>query len=145
MNLERQCSSAGHWGEQQYRQLFPPGDKGVERLVLVAEDSSPARELASVPHVVGFLVARHLASEWELENLVVAHDVRRNGIGQQLLNALLAAAGKTTSDSVFLEVRESNTAARALYEKAGFELGGRRVAYYTDPIEDAVLYQRRLS
>ena len=45
---------------------------------------------------------------------------------------------------MFLEVRESNIAARKLYEKAGFEPTGRRKSYYTDPLEDALLYRRSL-
>jgi ribosomal-protein-alanine N-acetyltransferase len=57
------------------------------------------------------------------------------------MDALLSAARETNSDSVFLEVRESNVAARSLYEKAGFEQEGRRKSYYTNPMEDAVLYR----
>jgi len=91
--------------------------------------------------ISGFLVARHLAPEWELENIVVAPSARRIGLGSRLLNALLANARETDSEAVFLEVRESNAAARSLYEKAGFEPTGRRKAYYTNPAEDAVLYR----
>jgi [ribosomal protein S18]-alanine N-acetyltransferase len=90
------------------------------------------------------LVARHLAPEWELENIVVAPSARRQGLGNRLLNALLAAARETHSASVFLEVRESNSAARTLYEKAGFKQTGRRKSYYTDPLEDAVLYRQTI-
>jgi ribosomal-protein-alanine N-acetyltransferase len=46
---------------------------------------------------------------------------------------------------VFLEVRESNAAARCFYEKAGFVQTGRRKSYYTDPAEDAVLYRYDLA
>ena len=114
----------------------------------MAEDSLliPATESGDGPSsgVVGFLIARHLAPEWELENIVVAHIARRKGLGKLLLNALLSAARETNSDSVFLEVRESNAAARTLYEKAGFEQTGRRKTYYTNPTEDAVLYRGTL-
>jgi ribosomal-protein-alanine N-acetyltransferase len=95
--------------------------------------------------VQGFVVARHVAPEWELENIVVAPAVRRRGLGQRLLDALLAAARETNSSSVFLEVRESNAAARCFYEKAGFVQTGRRKSYYTDPAEDAVLYRYDLA
>ncbi len=67
---------------------------------------------------------------------------RQKGIGKRLFESLLAAARETNSSSVFLEVRESNAAARTLYEGVGFEPTGRRKSYYTDPIEDAVLYRR---
>lgn len=148
MRLERLSASAGHWTEAQYRQAFERD--GPERLVLVAEATLP---LAPGPGAsqdsglafVAFLVARHLAPEWELENIVVDLSARRKGLGKRLLEALLAAARETNSRSVFLEVRESNAAARTLYEMAGFEQTGRRKSYYTNPLEDAVLYRRTLA
>jgi ribosomal-protein-alanine acetyltransferase len=143
LSLERQCATAAHWTEPQYRQAFQR--EGPERLILVAGASLP---VASRPDagggVLGFLVARHLAHEWELENIVVAPSARRQGLGNRLLNALFTAARETNSASVFLEVRESNASARTFYEKAGFEQSGRRKSYYTSPVEDAVLYRRSL-
>jgi ribosomal-protein-alanine N-acetyltransferase len=75
---------------------------------------------------------------------VVAPAACRQGIGKQLLDALLVQVAETDSDSVFLEVRESNTGARLLYEKAGFQQAGRRKSYYTDPVEDAIVYRRSM-
>jgi len=147
--LESACPTAAHWTEAQYKQAVQPDSNDPERLVLVAE-ASPATEeetgqvsagQVSRSSIVGFLVARHLASEWELENIVVAPASRQKGLGGQLLDALLAAARQTDNESVFLEVRESNTAARMLYEKAGFQQTGRRKSYYTNPPEDAILYR----
>jgi ribosomal-protein-alanine N-acetyltransferase len=135
MQLERQSATAGHWTEEQYRHAFQRD--GATRLVLVgSEDSetSPA----------GFLVAQHLPPEWELENIVVAPTARRNGLGKRLLDSLLDAAKKTNSTAVFLEVRESNAAARTLYKRTGFEQTGHRKAYYKNPSEDAVLYRLTL-
>jgi ribosomal-protein-alanine acetyltransferase len=143
LSLQQQSATAAHWTEEQHRQAFQ--GEGMERLVLVAEASEP---IAAGPdaggRVLGFLVARHLAPEWELENIVVTSSARRQGHGNRLLSALLVTAHETNSASVFLEVRESNSAARTLYEKAGFEQTGRRKSYYTDPLEDAVLYRRTL-
>jgi ribosomal-protein-alanine acetyltransferase len=148
MDLERQCVTAGHWTEEQYRHALRRG--GPERLLLVADASVPIASgddetrAGAASGIRGFLVAQHLAPEWELENIVVAPTARRKGLGKRLLDALLAASRKTNSNSVFLEVRESNVAARTLYEKAGFDPAGRRKFYYTDPPEDAVLYRRNL-
>lgn len=146
MELERACDSAAHWTEQQYRQAFSNGD--VERLVLVADTPLHSLSQSTIPdagsNTFGFLVAQHLAAEWELENLVVAPSSRRQGLGEQLLHALLATARETKSECVFLEVRESNSAARSLYEKTGFEQTGSRKAYYKNPSEDAVLYKLNL-
>jgi ribosomal-protein-alanine N-acetyltransferase len=143
MKLEQQSATAGHWTEEQYRLAFQP--EGARRLVLVAEVPRFVPEATRVgTGPLGFLVALHLPPEWELENIVVAHAVRRKGIGKRLLGALLAAAKETNSASVFLEVRESNAAARTLYEAGGFEPTGRRQSYYANPSEDAVLYRLTL-
>jgi [ribosomal protein S18]-alanine N-acetyltransferase len=145
MRIERQSDTAGHWTEEQYRQAFT--SDGATRLVLVAEDfrPTPDHETDAGTTTLGFLVAQHLPPDWELENIVVAPSARCKGLGQRLLEALLAAARETNSNRVFLEVRESNVAARALYEKAGFEQFGRRKSYYLSPAEDAILYCRSLS
>lgn len=147
--LERQCPTAAHWTDQQYQELFQSGPGGSGRLVLVAEGALPANPAsghnASKPSaVLGVLVAHNVASEWELENIVVTPAARNQGLGKKLLERLLTAARETNSDSVFLEVRESNAAARSLYEKSGFEISGRRKSYYADPVEDAVLYRRNV-
>lgn len=135
--LERQCPTAAHWTERRYQHLFAEGPESPTRLALVAEADSTFT-------LAGFLVARHLPPEWELENIVVAPSVRRMGIGKRLMDALHAQAQRTNSDGVFLEVRESNTGARRLYEMLGFEETGRRKSYYSNPVEDAVLYTRKL-
>ena len=98
---------------------------------MVLEDAGDVR---------GFVVARAAADEWELENVVVAEAVRRRGLGTELITALLERAGKSRVQVVFLEVRASNAAARALYEKCGFRQTGKRPRYYHDPEEDAILY-----
>jgi [ribosomal protein S18]-alanine N-acetyltransferase len=140
MALERDAGTAAHWTELQYRRLFADDHAARSRLALVAE---PAPDVASRgnPSLLGFLVASQVAAEWELENIVVAATARRNGLGKRLMEALLAEASETNSHSVFLEVRESNVGARNLYEKAGFQLTGRRKSYYASPLEDALLYR----
>ena len=149
MNLERSCPTAAHWSEQQYVQLFQASRSGPERFVLVISGMPAITTNSSTGDdgeaLLGFLVARHVVSEWELENIVVAPEVRRKGCGQRLLDALLVHAAHTNSDSIFLEVRESNASARALYHRAGFRQTGQRKSYYTKPIEDAILYARNPS
>jgi ribosomal-protein-alanine N-acetyltransferase len=56
----------------------------------------------------------------------------------------LAQARHAQGEAIFLEVRESNAAARAFYEKLGFEQMGRRKGYYADGLEDAIIYRRML-
>ena len=137
IRLERQSPTTTHWTEQQYLDLLAAMRETPTRLAVVTqEDGSSA--------LAGFLVARHSPPEWELENIVVASEVRRTGIGKKLMDTLLVRARQTNSDAVFLEVRASNTSARRLYEKLGFRETGRRKAYYSNPGEDAILYSKIL-
>jgi ribosomal-protein-alanine N-acetyltransferase len=94
--------------------------------------------------LLGFLVARHVLQDWELENIVVAEKKRGRGIGTSLLTELVARAQMGDGATIFLEVRESNTAARGLYAKLGFKQTGCRKSYYSKPLEDAVLYSKTL-
>jgi len=137
IRLERQCPTTAHWTKQQYADLFAASAESPARLAFVGEEDGSSA-------LAGFLVARYLPPEWEVENIVVAPAVRRMGIGRQLMDALVVQARQTTATAIFLEVRESNTAARRLYEKLGFIETGRRKAYYSNPSEGAVLYSKTL-
>jgi ribosomal-protein-alanine N-acetyltransferase len=86
--------------------------------------------------VAGFLVWRPLADgECELLNLVVAPEFRRQGVARQLLEPLLNRPGS----EIFLEVRESNRAARNLYKSMGFREVSLRRKYYESPAETAIV------
>jgi len=138
--LERSCSTAAHWSERQYQDLLDNAGQAA-RLVLIAESSpDDAGRFDPAAPILGFLIAHHLAPEWELENIVVAPEARGQGVGTRLMGGLLARASQTNSQAVFLEVRESNVAAISLYEKLGFQQTGRRKSYYSNPVEDALLY-----
>jgi len=87
-------------------------------------------------HVAGFLVARRVApDEAELLNIAVAPEFRRKRVARDLLGALLA----DTRGTLFLEVRESNTAARKLYKSIGFQEVSVRRDYYENPPETAIV------
>jgi ribosomal-protein-alanine N-acetyltransferase len=89
--------------------------------------------------VCGYCIARWVADEAELLNLAVARDARRQGIGGQMLDATLAMLAQEGVSHVFLEVRDSNAAARELYASRGFHEMATRKGYYRNPIEDAVV------
>ncbi|MDQ6831729.1 MAG: ribosomal protein S18-alanine N-acetyltransferase [Gemmatimonadota bacterium] len=99
-------------------------------LFAVAEDASG---------VVGYVVAWVVADEAEVANLAVTPSSRRGGTGAKLLDAALEFVIGCGAVSVFLEVRASNQAARALYKSRGFEELSRRKNYYQRPLEDALV------
>jgi len=134
--LEKSSDSAAHWTQSAYRDIFTPSSPS--RICIVLEEDS------KIHHLLGFIIARLAAPDCELENIVVDHPLQRRGFGKQLLHALASAARAQSATRIFLEVRESNSAARALYENCGFAITGRRPSYYTAPAEDAVLYALQL-
>jgi len=126
--LEGGSVGAAHWSPAEYRRLFAEAG----RVVLVIEENA----------VQGFIVGRELGPEWEIENIVVAGSVQRRGLGTRLVQKLLDLARSRGAQAVFLEVRESNRAARTLYSKAGFVEIGRRRSYYRNPEEDALVCKK---
>jgi [ribosomal protein S18]-alanine N-acetyltransferase len=131
--LEQQADTAAHWSEREYDALFaadaPP------RIALIAINEPAAAQIH------GFAMARRATDEWEIENVVVAPEYRRLGIATKLIREILLQARTAGATSVLLEVRESNLAARRLYEKLGFGQQGRRSNYYRDPPEDGLVLQ----
>jgi [ribosomal protein S18]-alanine N-acetyltransferase len=132
--LEQAATTAAHWSEKAYQDMFDPA--APVRLALVAQGDSGI--------LVGFIVAHLIGDDCEVENIVVAPPQQRRGIGRRLLRALLDAARAKIALRMFLQVRESNFAARKLYERSGFAIFGRRNSYYRDPDEDALLYRIEL-
>ena len=86
--------------------------------------------------VTGYGILRQV-DDGEILLVGVAPEKRGKGIGKKIVAALLSRADR--EKGIFLEVREGNTAARKLYEKAGFREIARRKNYYKDPPEDAVI------
>ena len=94
--------------------------------------------------VAGYVIARVVAGEADVLNLAVSPPDRGHGLGGELLDAGLAAVVGRGVREVFLEVRESNVAALALYESRGFKTVSRRKGYYRNPVEDALLLRRAI-
>jgi len=132
LGVEQQAPGAAHWTGEQYKKLVGTG------VVLVAEE---AAEKAG--KLCGFVCAKAVAGEWEIENVVVAAEFLRRGIADELVRELIQRAANEAASAILLEVRESNLPARRLYEKHGFREMGRRRGYYRDPVEDAILYALR--
>jgi ribosomal-protein-alanine acetyltransferase len=96
--------------------------------------------------VVGFAVASWLRQEAaaEVEALVVERAHRRQGVGGALIDACMGWAVNAGASAIRLEVRASNAAAISLYHRRGFSTTGTRRAYYSAPVEDALLLESPL-
>src|SRR4051812_39266390 len=94
---------------------------------------------AATEVILGYVVAWFAADEGEIANLAVREPTRRQGVGASLLDAALGEGRRRRAKNMYLEVRDSNEAARRLYASRGFEELGRRRGYYKRPVEDAIV------
>ena len=92
--------------------------------------------------IVGFCSFWRVLDELHINNLAVLPELRRQGIGTQLLEFALQKGAELGARRATLEVRRSNEIARHLYERLGFATSGIRRAYYTNPVEDALILWR---
>ena len=116
---------ADPWSTQDFRDCL-----SSDALFLVAEKKD---------RVVGYVVALDAADEGEILNVAVAPDARRGGIGRTLVQEVISALASRGVSQIYLEVRESNAGARAMYGALGFREVGRRRSYYRRPVEDAIV------
>jgi [ribosomal protein S18]-alanine N-acetyltransferase len=129
--LEQVCY-ADPWPDSAFQAL--PGNPQVFFQVAEGADGE----------ITGYVVAWYVLDEGELANLAVAAARRRSGLGKVLLDAMLTDARRRSISEVYLEVRESNVAARQLYAANHFVEVGRRRGYYRSPVEDALILRRTL-
>jgi ribosomal-protein-alanine N-acetyltransferase len=111
------------------------GGEGAERTLVLRAPLDPQIG------IVGFCVLAVIsaAGEAEVRNVAVHPASRRLGLARLLIETAVGLTGAAGARSAFLEVREGNAAARALYSRLGFVETGRRPGYYAEPREDAVL------
>ena len=114
-------------------------DIQVDGLVDVIIKQQGMKKKPSEILLMGYIIATDIADESELLRVAVADKFKRLGIGKELVKTYTENL-KPHCDKFFLEVRQSNEAAKALYEKVGYKSISIRKDYYSDPNEDAVIY-----
>ena len=124
--LEKVCFPADPWSQE----TFCAALENPNVAVLLAEETDGA--------VLGYAVLSVVLDEGNLDNIAVAPEARRHGVGEALLSAIIGF-GRDNLSVLMLEVRASNAPAITLYEKHGFAVVGRRKNYYDAPKEDAIL------
>lgn len=92
--------------------------------------------------ITGYLLAYTAADEAEIARIAVAKEFQRQGAARTMLEELFDLCAQQEVGKVLLDVRESNAAARSLYEHAGFKEDGVRQKFYENPVEDAILMSR---
>ncbi len=92
--------------------------------------------------VAGYIGSQTVLGETDMMNVAVHPDFRRQGVAEALVTELVSQLKQMESHSLTLEVRASNEAAKALYEKLGFALAGIRPKYYRNPREDAYILRK---
>jgi len=128
------------WAEASLREAIERKDRFDSRVLRAArERAAPGRGLRA------YCIVQRVADELHIHNLAVAPECRRRGLARRLLDDSLERASAGGIRVVLLEVRESNRAARKLYEQRGFVEVGRRPDYYDDPREDALLLNLELA
>lgn len=130
--IER-ASFADPWTEESFRRLLD-----ARPAIFLVVESEPDSAIA------GYVVAFSLAEDGEILNVAVAEPFRGRGLAGQMLDAALIELAARGVRTAFLEVRESNDAARALYGSRDFAEIGRRRGYYRRPVEDALVLRRVL-
>lgn len=129
--ISAEALEAAKWTESSYREALQwPGI-----VAMVCSDEGK---------VTGFILGRQVADEAEILNVAITRARRRGGEGSKLLKTALDQFREHRMKRVFLEVRESNTAAISFYSKHGFTNVGRRVGYYHAPDEAAVVMELNL-
>lgn len=128
--IEGHCPEAAHWGEQSYRRMGLDGLQGFA--AVQGGDLS------------GFVLVRLVEDEMEILNLAVLPAARRRGFASRLLKEAIGRGRNSGAHRAYLEVRESNVAGRRFYSSHGFTEMGRRKAYYSQPVEDAIILVREI-
>ncbi|MBQ2765958.1 MAG: ribosomal protein S18-alanine N-acetyltransferase [Clostridia bacterium] len=125
--LEKECFSLP-WSEAGFAEFF---DNDCAHALVAEADGE----------ICGYVGMYLILGEGEITNLAVSGKYRRCGAATALLDRLFNTEGLCR---VLLDVRVSNTAARALYEKCGFKVDGIRRGFYSKPREDALLMSREI-
>jgi ribosomal-protein-alanine N-acetyltransferase len=136
-----ESSGLSRWGWEAYHAELVRGASGA--IMLVAREPNSA-EIFEGKRVIGFIAARFSVDEMHINNVAVREASRRRGVGSALFATALEEGARRGAREAFLEVRASNRAAQALYERHGFRVIGRSRGYYKEPTEDALMMSVRL-
>lgn len=125
-------------------QLFPDAWSEKSILETLEQTNTICLIAEKAGRTAGYLLAYTAADEAEIARIAVVKELQRQGVARVLLSELEAICGSQGIKKILLDVRCGNSAARALYEAAGFKEDGIRQRFYENPAEDAILMSRQL-
>jgi [ribosomal protein S18]-alanine N-acetyltransferase len=127
--IERECFS-NPWPENTFRGEIQ--NEGISHPMVALEKATG--------RLIGYVIYWLVQDEVQINNVAVHPDFRRRHVAEAMMNLILEDARTKGGMYAVLEVRLSNVAARTLYEKKlGFVFLDIRTAYYTNPVEDALV------
>ena len=129
--LDKLCVGADGWSAESFRSE-------------ACKDNGFVLYIAVCGKVAALLSGYSAVGEGDITSVAVSPEHRRKGFAQSLIGEFERLLPDDT-ESIFLEVRESNTGAIALYEKCGFERISVRKNFYTQPRENAVVMAKKLT
>lgn len=94
-------------------------------------------------NIVGYAGMYYVCGEGDITNVAITKAYRGRGLGRELLTEMFKIANEDEIFEFTLEVRETNTAARNLYEKLGFKAEGVRKNFYDNPVENGIIMWKR--
>ena len=125
-------------------QLFTDAWSEKSVLETLGQENTICLTALKAGRTAGYLLAYTAADEAEIARIAVTEELQRQGVARALLQRLENVCKEKGLTRILLDVRESNEAARALYESAGFREDGIRQRFYEDPQEDAILMSRKI-
>lgn len=128
--LDKLCVGADGWSADSFRS---EAEKDTGHILYITDSGK----------VIALLSGYHAVGEGDITSVAVHPDHRRKGLAKKLIEKFENSLPEDT-ESIFLEVRESNCGAIALYEKCGFERLSVRKNFYSQPRENAVVMQKKL-
>lgn len=128
--LEKECFT-DPWSEDALRRAF---SDGISEFAVIEDNDG----------MFGYALFSVVYEDAEIMSVAVAPTRRRCGAGRALMEAVLRRSAGRGATRCFLEVRESNAAARAMYTSLGFSEIRRIKRYYRRPVEDAVVMLREI-
>lgn len=137
VRLSSQAFGLSAWEPAVFHRLLQEAKNRPRHQYMLVAEGAPN-------HVIGYLILQLVVDEAEIQAVAVDESCRRCGVASALLREGLRHCVEVGGNAVFLEVRESNQAARTFYRRFGFQDFGRRPDYYRHPSEDAILMRLSL-